>query len=162
MAKVLASDQCMSVHIETILGNPEMHEDIPEVCGECPVCKNELVFFQINRQGTKTVLLDLFVFGNHPIEGKPDLKALVKAIKTYPGVRQLIVSGTRSLSQIQPIEIKKVLFMLVAHCILVLKFENVSNSVVFHLAKSNHDNSMLALQHNPYWMAMKLLVNLEA
>ena len=161
LVKVLASDQCMSVHIETILGNPEMRADIPEVCGECPVCKNDHIFFQINRQGTKTVLLDLFVFGNHPIEGKPDLKSLVKAIKTYPGARWMIISGTRLHSEIQPIEIKKVLFMLVAHSILVLESEHSSNTVIFCLAKSNHNNSILALQHDPYWIAMNLLVNLD-
>ena len=69
MAKVLASDDCLCVHMEQILGNPEMVHSLPEPCGECPVCRNDKVFFQINKEGTKSVSLDLFIFGNHGIQG---------------------------------------------------------------------------------------------
>ena len=65
MGKVLASDQCMCVHIKFILGNPEMNNDLPNLCRECPVHKREHIFFPINQEGTKTVLLDLFIFANH-------------------------------------------------------------------------------------------------
>ena len=95
VTKVLASDECMCSHVERLIGNPDMNGDVSEACNQCSVCRNEKLFFQINKEGTKTVLLELFVFGNTRMDGKPDLKALVKAIKAFPNVRELIVSSSR-------------------------------------------------------------------
>ena len=95
MAKVLSSDECFCVHIEKLLGNPEMNHHVPPPCGECSMWKNEKLFPQINKEGTKTVLLDLFIFGKNFMPGKPHLKNLVKAIKSYPHVRKLLLSRSR-------------------------------------------------------------------
>ena len=94
MAKVLASDQCMNVQMEMILGNPEMHHLLPAACGDCPVCTNAKLFPKINKEGTKTLLMGLFIFGKHGIKGKPNLKSLVTAVKEFPNVRRLLLSGT--------------------------------------------------------------------
>ena len=120
MAKFLASDKCFCVHIEKILGNPEMNHQLPALCGKCTVCKNDKLFPHINKQGTKTIILDLFVFGDNSMTGKPTLKNLVKAIKAYTNVQQLLLSGSRSRKDAEPVEIKKALFMLVAHGLLNL------------------------------------------
>ena len=40
------------------------------------------------------------------------------------------------------------MFMLVAHGIMNLRFDNDSKQVHFHLAKLFYDNSILALQHD--------------
>ena len=98
----------------------------------------------------KSVLLDLFVFGNLGIEGKAHLKGLVNAIKSYPRVPGKIVSSSRSRLNMEPGEIKKVLFLLVAHGILKLHYQTSSKLVMLRLAKSFHDTSVLALQHDPY------------
>ena len=57
MAKVLASDQCMNVHIEKNLGNPEIHHLLPAACGDCPVCNNAKLFLKINKDKAKTLLM---------------------------------------------------------------------------------------------------------
>ena len=96
MANVLAADQCMAVHIETILGNPDNTNEQSIPCRNCPVCRNDKVFFTINKEGTKTVLLDLFLFVDRALKEKVTLKALVNAIKSYPRIREkiIILSGT--------------------------------------------------------------------
>ena len=65
MAKVLASDECLYVHMEQTLGNPNMANTLLERCGQYPVCQNDKVFFTVNKEGTKSLLLDLLIFGNH-------------------------------------------------------------------------------------------------
>ena len=160
IAKVLASDLRFNVHLEKLLENPEMNHHIPQPCGECTVCKNKKLFPQINKEGTKGIFLDLFVFGDYSIDGKLTLKNIVKAIKSYPNVRRLLLSASRSRSDIESGEIKKVLFMLIAHGLLKIQYDKESNDVLFSLAKSYHDASVLAIQYNPYWEAMNTLVDL--
>ena len=82
MAKVLASDQCLAVHIESILGNPELTHQPSLPCGNCPVCSNTSPFLTIKKEGTKSVLLDLFVCGERTLDGKPIMQNLVKGIKS--------------------------------------------------------------------------------
>ena len=94
MTNVLALDQCMAVHIETILGNPDSTNDRSLPCRNCPVCRNDKVFFPINKDGTKTVLLHLFLFGDRALQEKVTLKVLVNAIN--PRVCEKIMSGSRS------------------------------------------------------------------
>ena len=161
VAKVLASDKCKCAHVEHLLGNPDMNHDVLEACNQCPVCRDEKLFFQINKEGAKMVLLKLFMFGNTEMDGKPDLKALVQAMKVFPNIREQIVSLSRSRRGIEPVEIKKVVFLLVAHGILSLRFDANSKKVQFRLAKLFHDNSVLALQHDPYWTSMNTLVSLN-
>ena len=120
IAKVLASDLCFNVHLEKLLGNPEFDHHLPEACGECTVCKNEKLFPRINKEGTKGIFLDLFMFCDYSIDGKPTLKNIVKAIKSYPNVCRLLLSASRSRSDIESGKIKKVLFMLIAHGLLKL------------------------------------------
>ena len=112
------------------MGNPEFDHHLPDTCGECTVCKNEKLFPQIFKEGMKGIFLDLFMFGDYSIDGKPTLKTIVKAIKSYPNVCQLLLSASRSRS-----DIKKVLFMLVAHGLLKLCYDKESNDVLFSLAK---------------------------
>ena len=103
----------------------------------------------------------MFVFGDPGIEGKAHLKGLVNAIKAYPRVREKTISTSRSRLKMDPGKIKKVLFLLVAHGILKLHYETSSKLVIFRLAKSFHNTSVLALQHDPYWAAMESLVDLN-
>ena len=146
IAKVLASDLCFNVHLEKLLGIPEFYHHIPEPCGECTICKNEKLFPHINKEGTKGVFLNLFVFGDYSIDGKPNLKNIVKAIKSYPNVWQLLLTASRSRNDIESGEIKKVLFMLIGHGILKMQYDKDSNDVLFSLAKSHHNDSVLAVQ----------------
>ena len=160
MAKVLVSNGCFCVSIEKILGNPDMkNHHIPLPCSECSICKNEKLFPQINKEGMKTVILDLFIFGENSIQEKPNLKNMVKAIKSYPNIQKLLLSGSRSHTGIEPVEIKIVIFMLVAHGFLKLRFDEETNGVVFSLAKLFHNESILALQYDAYWEAMNTLVD---
>ena len=101
------------------------------------------------------------MFRNTETDGKPNLKALVQAIKMFPNVQVLIVSSSRSRRGIEPVEIKKVIFLLVAHGILSLRFDGNSKKVQFRLAKSFHDDSVLALQHDQNWISINSLVNLN-
>ena len=78
------------------------------------------LFPQINKEGKKTVILDLFIFGQHSMCGIPTLKNLIKVIKAYPNVQLLLLSGSRSRKDNELVEVKKVLFMLVAHGLLNL------------------------------------------
>ena len=82
-----------------------------------------------------------------------------KAIKSYLNVQKLLLSGSRSCTGIEPVEIKKVLFMLVAHGFLKLRFDEETNGVVFSLTKLFHNESILALQLDEYWEAMNTLVD---
>ena len=142
MAKVLASDDCLCVHMEQILGNPEMVHSLPEPCGECPVCRNDKVFFQINKEGTKSVSLDLFIFGNYGIQGQPILNNVLNAIKSYPNVQKLIISVSRSRQQRQRKCCSFWLRMVFSSYILML-------SVI------------LMIQYDPYWNEMCSLVDFK-
>ena len=101
IAKLLPSDLCFNVHLEKLLGNPDFHHNIPELCGECTICKNKKLFPQINKEGTKGVFLHLFVFGDYSIDRQPNLKNIVKAIKSYPNVRRLLISASMSRNDIK-------------------------------------------------------------
>ena len=161
MANVLASDQYMAVHIEKILGNPDNTNERSIPCGNCPMCRNDKVFFTINKEGTKTVLLDLFLFSDRALQEKISLKALVNAIKSYPRIREKIMSGSRLRLDMQPCENKKLLYMLVAHGLLKLHCGDDNNDIVFQVAKSSHDDTVLALQHDQYWINMNLYADLN-
>ena len=93
MAKVVASDQCMNVHIESILGNLELNHLLPVPCGECSVCKNLKTFPKIKKEGTKTLLMGIFIFGENGSKGKLNLKGLVTAVKQFPDVCNLLIAG---------------------------------------------------------------------
>ena len=131
MAKVLASDQCIAVHIESILGNPDLTHQPSLPCGNRPVCSNTSPFLTIKKEGTKSVLLDLFVCGERTLNGKPNMKNLVKAMKDYPRIQEKIVADLRFRLTMDPNEIKKVLFMLVMHGILKLRYDKNENEVTF-------------------------------
>ena len=60
-----------------------------------------------------------------------------------------------------PNKIKKILFMLVVHEILKLRFDENDNEVLFQLAKSLHNDTVLVLQYNPYWINMNSYVDLD-
>ena len=161
VAKVLASDICMAVHVESILGNPDRSDEPSLACGNWPVCRNDKLFITINKEGTKSVLFELFIVGEQAIQERITLKTLVNAIKTYPQIRQKLIAGSRSRMDIQPWEIKKIIFMLVAHTLLQLHYNNESNDVIFQIAKSNHNETVLALQHDPYWNSMNSYIDLN-
>ena len=84
MALVLASDKCMAVHIESIIGNPGRTNDCSLECGSCLVCRNGKLFLTVNKEVVKSVLFDLFIFGDHAIQERVLLKTLVNAIKNIP------------------------------------------------------------------------------
>ena len=94
MANVLASDKCMAVRIESILGNPDSIDEPSLLCGSCPICRNDKLFFTIYKDGMKSVLFVLFIFGDSVIQEKVTLKTLVNAIKSYPRVREKIILGS--------------------------------------------------------------------
>ena len=64
----------------------------------------------------------------------------------YPRVHEVLVSGSQLRLTIEPIEIKKNLFMLVSHQILKLHYDEDDKVVVFQLAKSKYNNTLLAMQ----------------
>ena len=161
MAKVIASDQCMNVHIESILGNLELNHLLPAPYRECPVCKNSKIFPKIKKEGTKILLMGIYIFGENGINGKPNLKGLVTAVKQFPDVLNLLIAGNRTRKGVKPGKIKKIPFMLVAHGIIKLHFDNEPKQVLFFLAKSFHDESILALQYDPYWNNMNSPVDLN-
>ena len=47
------------------------------------------------------MLLDMFVSGEHTIQGKITIKGLVDGIRNYPGARQLVIAGTRTRTDIK-------------------------------------------------------------
>ena len=51
--------------------------------------------------------------------------------------------------------------MLVIHVILKLQFDENDNEVAFQLAKSFHNDTVLALQYDPYWVNMSSYVDLD-
>ena len=59
-----------------------------------------------------------------------------------------------------PNEIKKILFILVAHGILKLRYDKNGNEVLFQLAKLFHNDTVLALQYDPYWINMNSYDNI--
>ena len=74
----------MAVHVELTLGNPDCLDEPSLACGNCPVCRNEKLFLTIKKEGMKSVLFELFIFGERAIQERITLKTLVNAIKTYP------------------------------------------------------------------------------
>ena len=86
---------------------------------------------------------------------------LVVAIKGYPRVREVIVVGARSQLDIESREVKKILFMLVAHSLLRLHYDQDDKKVVFQIGQSKFNETLLAIQCNELWQSLNGLVNID-
>jgi len=153
------SNMCFSKTIETMLGNPNGGDNTLGPCMNCPNCNGVRLIPQMNKLGVKEIMFDILLEGNHTIHKIRNLENIVKAIKAYPSALQLMFSKPRA-KQILPMDVKKVIFVLVVSKILKLKIDTANdNEVVFSLARSSSSgaSTLLAIQDDKYWEDISII-----
>jgi superfamily II DNA helicase RecQ len=155
------SKMCFSKSIETMLGNPNGRDNTLGPCMNCPNCNGVRLIPQMNKLGVKEIMFDLLLEGNHTIHKIRNLENIVNAIKAYPSAPQLMFSKPRA-KQIYPMDIKKVIFVLVVSKIIKLKIDTANdNEIVFSLARSSSSgaSTLLAIQDEKYWEDISIIEN---
>ena len=55
-------------------------------------------------------------------------------------------------TNLEPVNIKKILFLLIVFRIITLKYRPEENEILFNLGKSSNDNIIIALNDPKYWL----------
>ena len=151
VAKIMTSKvgTCYSCAFEILMGNPSS-TDIPNIrCGNCPSCRNEKLFPPINREGVVEVIMDLFVFSSVRYK---TLDAVIEFIRSYNDAAFKLFR--KKVKKLDPLLIKKMLFVLVANSILDVAFETEiekGGDVVFLLKRVNNNALKMSLLIENYW-----------
>jgi hypothetical protein len=174
MNRLLAIPQeCLHVRWEQLMGNPfippspDTHYKPP--CGtDCSFCRQEYkaMFRPISKSGTQKILSALFI-GDVDSDGRAippisdrTMDGLVAAIQEYPRSRILLFGGrTTSEKKPEPVQVSKVLLLLLASDILTLAIKYDAGDrakknpiVVFALDMSNG----IHLYVDEYWSCLPL------
>ena len=145
--------QCHKQLIEMLLGDPDddaSHEPFPS-CGYCSVCNHNVEMWPaLCMEGCQLVLSDVF----SSIQGNKNLNNITNAIKRYPNAQRHLF-GVNSDAEPKPIEIKNMLFLLVAADIIDLKYEPKTDTspdtVTLSLAKKRLLRPGTHLMDEGYW-----------
>ena len=155
--RILANPfKCHKQLIEMMFGNPDndaSQEPFPP-CGYCSVCRHNVEMWpSLCMEGCQLVLSDVF----STIQGTKDLRNIQNAIKVYPNAKRHLFS-VNSNSEPKPIEINKMLFLLVAAEIIKLNYEPKTDSsphiITFSLAKMRSLRPGTRLMDEGYWTSI--------
>ena len=145
--------QCHKTLIEMRLGNPDddASRDPFFQCGYCSVCNHNVEMWPaLCMEGCQLVLSDVF----STIQGNKDLKNIQNAIKHYPNAQRHLF-GVNSNAEPKPIEINKMLFLLVASEIIELNYQpktdNSPDAVTLSLAKKRSLRPDTRLMDEGFW-----------
>jgi hypothetical protein len=154
---------CIQASLEMTLANPYLFLPArPVSCDEaCTFCTGgyKKLFPKLDKSGVTSIVLDIFV-GQNAMQVPAVLdKALVDALKAYPGSNRLLF-GTNSEKKPEPVMVKKMILMLLAARILTYsvitkestdKQQKSTVTVVASLAFLPGEPTKLAICEDSYW-----------
>ena len=156
VANVIISKQCYAVAFETQLGNPFSASIELPPCYDCPSCLEIKLFPKLNRQGVVEVLFDYFITTSTVLH--KTLANTIDYIRKVPNVDHIIFR--KKLKKLNPLFIKKMLFVLIASKILTVRFDptiGAAGDLSLHLAKIN-SGFVLALCDDNCWSNIELII----
>ena len=68
----------------------------------------------------------------------------------YQSVNDVLFRSKQT--NVEPVKIEKILFLLIGFRIITLKYRPYDNEILFNLGKSSNDNLILALNDPEYWL----------
>ena len=162
---------CIQSYLEMKLANPYLFvPPRPVACDvACTFCTGgyKKLFPKLEKDGVTTIILDLFV-GRNAMQVPPVLdKALVEALKNYPGSTPLLF-GTNTEKKPEPVLLKKMILMLLAAKILTYTVETKESStedkkkstltIVAALGFVTNEPTKLAICDDTYWTNIPLRI----
>ena len=155
--RILANPfECHKQLIEILLGNP--NNDAPReafpLCGLCSVfCCDVEMWPSLCMEGVQLVLSDVF----NNVQGLRTMDNVRDAIKIYPNANRHLC-GVNSNAQPKPININKMLFLLIADDIIDLNYQHKTDEspseVTLLLSKLQSSRPGLRLMDEGYWTAI--------
>ena len=76
VASILAYKRCYNVEMERILGNPDVGTGLVEASGACTNCGRIKLYPTISIGSTRDMIFDLFITGDHTINGDRTFKTV--------------------------------------------------------------------------------------
>ncbi len=148
--KVLLSPLCYAVAFESIIANPASIQGQPPIkpCLECPSCLKLNIFPRINRCGASEVIFDLFIQTTMTYT----VDNVINHIRKIENIGHKLF--LRNVKKINPVEIKKMLFVFISARIIDIDFDinlEKGGDVVLCLAKVKGSQLNLALLDDRYW-----------
>ena len=150
------SSKCYAVAFETKLGNtfgPSV--ELPP-CYDCPACREIKLFPKLNRDGVVEVLFDYFITTSTVLH--KTLDNTIDYIRKVPNADHILFC--KKVKNLNPLFIKKMLFVLIASKILNVRFDpNIGSDgdISLHLATIN-SGFVLALCDDNSWSNIKVVV----
>ena len=154
---------CLQSSLEMTLANPYLFVPArPVSCADaCTFCTGgyKKLFPKLDKSGVTSIVLDLFVGPNAMKVPAVLDKALVDALKVYPGSNRLLF-GTNSEKKPEPVLLKKMIMMLLAARILTYNVETKESTekeqksivtVVASLGFLPGKPTKLAICDDSYW-----------
>ena len=145
--------QCHKQLIEMMLGNPYNEEDRDPfpACGMCTVCQRDIEMWPaLCMEGVQLVVCDVF----NTAQGKKNLENIKEYIKKYPDAQKHLF-GINSSATPKPIEINKMLFLLIAAEMIEVTYkhnhEEKTAEVTFSLAKVSSMRPGACIMDEDYW-----------
>ena len=156
VATILLSSKCYAVAFETKLGNtfgPSV--EIPP-CNDCPGCHEIKLFPKLNRDGVVEVLFNYFITTSTVLH--KTLENTIEYIRKYPNADHLLFR--KKVKKLNPIFIKKMLFVLIASKIINVCFDDKigpDGDITLHLATIDL-SFVLALCDDNSWSNIKVVL----
>jgi superfamily II DNA helicase RecQ len=169
VARLMVANSCQSIAIELFLANPftgnnssvlnpcrsralnvEGNSSLLSPCGTCTFCNGIKLFPVLQRSGVCHMLFDLFISGPNIMSSTKEMNNVVKSIVDYPTANRLLFNS-RSV-KVEPIKVKKMLFLLIAAEIIELVLVNGEIQLSLARSQSPYGNQTnLAMNENAHW-----------
>ena len=149
VAKLFTSiNTCFNHFFETILSNPDIHNNTPpelERCNHCPGCDNTLqnLYSRVGRDAAQEIL-----FAAYTSNAKYTVKALSNYFSEQDNLDQRLFQRNRQ--KVPKHEIKRFIFQLIAWECLVPEYDAESKSIIFSASKQTSP-AMFKFQSPSAW-----------
>ena len=150
VASLLSSKSCCTVKTDRRLGKPDVETGLVEACGACNTCGRNKLYSTISIDSTRSMIFDLFITRDHTIDGERTFKTVLQSIMNDQSLNKVILRSKQT--NLEPVKINKILFLLIGLCIVTLKYRPDDNEILFKLCKSSNGNIILALNYPEYWL----------
>ena len=92
--------------------------------------KSDTISIDLNRE----MVSDLFITGYHTIDGELIFKTIFQLVMNYQSVNDVLFRSKQT--NVEPVKIKKILFLLFVFRIITIKYRPDDNDILFNLGKS--------------------------
>ena len=96
------------------------------------------------------MIFDLLITGDHTIDGESTFKTVLQSIINDQLVNEFLFRSNQT--NLEPVNIKKIIFLLIGFRIITLKYRPGENEILFNLGKSSNGNIIIALNDPKYWL----------